>query len=440
MAFSYIPSDGGPRSLPWPLNSFAEAVDELSISGPIGTQVPPDFLDKALRVVAIEIQSGHAKKMTDKGFSPDDNKAGDFEPGGKPFAGQWSYRFNPDNLETTAHPVSHTGGRKIELLVAVSNDYERPIEAALDGLVTSAGGAQGLGFHVSPRTFEPGINLVHIASGTRLPKTIEALKFIVRWQFTGQRLFTNLDSGRRSIYAPVATTENELFLTRGEPQVEGEAFTYERLAHAVRKLGEFDTTDPHELVEKVVRSVSFDGRVTRGAWFLAIHPNLAADCITIAKYVSALTQTVGIPGKAEPVIVFAQPKPHVARIELVPGEQMRLIADLKPEDVEAVERPSPDDPERAGLLNPMFVHPRELWRLSLIDRGVNGGHFNNFEGCVKFTPRFGKTRWYPAGGPLSGQDTFADVLPEAFRSLSWIDNDDKQREKVMSFHKVRPSE
>jgi hypothetical protein len=430
MTLGYIPADGGPRSLSWPLGSLGRVLENLDLPGPLGRPVPADFLEKKLRVLGINVLSAHRKQMTDKGFDHDESKPRDYEPGGKPFPGEWSYRFNPDNLEVTARPVSHTGGKKVALLVIVCNDYDRPVEAALDGLVTGAGGAMGIGFHVPARTIEPGIQFIHVKSSMPLPGTIEALDFTIRWQFTGARIVTSLDSGAHAIYAPVTTTENELFVTRGEPRFDGDEFTYERLAHAVKKCGQWNTTDPHKLVEHIVQGAKFDGRVTRGAWFLAIDPVHAADCITIAKYVSALIGTVGIPGEAVPVIVYARPKRDVARTVLIPGEQVRLVSDLKDVDVEAVEEPSPDDPAMAGLRDPVFVHPRELWRLSLMD---GSGHFNNYEGCVKFTPRLGKTRWYPAGGRFSGADRYQDVLPKVFKSLSWIDNRDKERTVVKAY-------
>jgi hypothetical protein len=65
---------------------------------------------------------------------------------------------------------------------------------------------------------------------------------------------------------------------------------------------------------------------------------------------------------------------------------------VKKEDFTLVERPEPDDPERAGLNLPRIFHPTEDWKLRLLD---NKNLPNLYEGCVKFTDDKGQTKWHP---------------------------------------------
>jgi len=139
-------------------------------------------------VLGINVLSAHRKQMTDKGFDHDESKPRDYEPGGKPFPGEWSYRFNPDNLEVTARPVSHTGGKKVALLVIVCNDYDRPVEAALDGLASasSSGGAIPLGLHVEGPFLSP------MRHGAHDPELLRALDLaeLRTWTARGIRIVT----------------------------------------------------------------------------------------------------------------------------------------------------------------------------------------------------------------------------------------------------------
>jgi hypothetical protein len=423
MALAYIPADGGPRSLQWPLGSSDQEFESPSIPGPTGVWLPGFLRTKSLRVLAIDFASDHSKKMTDKGYFRD-TKNGDFEAGGDPFPEEWTHRFDPEFPLARPYPLSHTGGRHVDLYVAVKNDYPHSVEASLTGSVTGSEVADGMQFVLAERTFPSGTTVVRVISNQPLRMQIQATQFEVKWEFTGPRISSGASSDPSSIHAPPQTTTNELFVTLGEPRFNGQELTYERMAHTVQRLGAlgaFDPKHPHQFVDRLVKSVGFDGRVTRGTWWLAINPQLKADCITISKYVAALLQMIGIRGEAKPVIIYARPKKHVQRKELIKGQD-RLLSDLTDADVELVEESSPYDPDFAGLNGPAIIHPRELWRLTLLD---DSNHFNNFEGCIKFTPLFGATKWYPGGGGFDGVTDVNLVLPTVFKTLSWIDNDDK---------------
>jgi hypothetical protein len=104
---------------------------------------------------------------------------------------------------------------------------------------------------------------------------------------------------------------------------------------------------------------------------------------------------------------------------------------VKKEDFTLVERPEPDDPERAGLNLPRIFHPTEDWKLRLLD---NKNLPNLYEGCVKFTDDKGQTKWHPGGVlpvPLGAGERLAKVLPRAFKSLSWVGTDDDKHKKTI---------
>jgi len=455
MVQAYIPTEGGPHSMGWPLGVFPNSEDDAGDApGPTGISPPADFLVKSVRVLAIDFESDHSKKMTDKGHSSGDGKgAGNFEPGGRPFSQDWTYNFNPDFLESKSYPVSHTGGRKVALLVAVSNEYAKPVEATLTGRVSGTAVADGMQFVLPDRTFEPGITLVRIISEQPLHKKIQAAQFKVEWEFTGPQI-SHTSSDRGLFYAPPMTTINELFVTLGEPLLEGNEITYERMAHAVQKAGAANHTSAHKIVESLMHSLKERFSMANGAsdaWFFARlpHTKIKIDCISIARYVAAILQMVGIRGKVEPVIVYVQPNGPIEWESLVPREsdskkrrikgfpapsqvqKLKLLGDVTGKDFEVVEKPNPPAGTSAGLNWPMLFHPREPWHLMLLDGAENP---NAFEGCVKFTPLSGDTKWYPAGTSLDGIDDLQKVISQTFKSLSWIDDSNKRREAVKDYH------
>jgi hypothetical protein len=455
MVQAYIPTEGGPHSMDWPLGVFPNSEDDAGDApGPTGISPPDDFLVKSVRVVAIDFESDHRNKMTDKGHSSGGEKgAGNFEPGGKPFSQDWTYIFNPDFLESKSYPVSHTGDRNVSLLVAVSNEYAKPVEATLTGWVLNSDVADGMRFVVPDRTFEPGITLVRIISDKPLHKKIQAAEFKVGWEFTGSQVSSR--PSPRLFYAPPMTTTNELFITLGEPLLEGNEITYERMAHAVQKAGAANHTSAHRIVEALVHSLEKRFSMEYGtsdAWFFARMPNttIQVDCISIARYVAAILQMVGIRGTVEPVIVYVQPTGPIQWESLVPREsdpkkrrikgfpapsqvqKLKLLGDVTDKDFEVVEKPNPPAGTSAGLNWPMIFHPRDPWHLMLLDGAENP---NAFEGCVKFTPLGGVPKWYPAGTQLVGIDKVQDVIPKTFKSLSWVDDSNKPRvPAVKNYH------
>ena len=121
------------------------------------------------------------------------------------------------------------------------------------------------------------------------------------------------------LLAQVVQSRNELFVTMGEPQFEDELeITYGRMAHAVEKAAAAMSTDPHQIVESIVKSVAFDGRFSGDAWLLARNPGSEADCITISKYVEAIVKLVGLQGTTKAVIIYVRPNGSIRWKWLIP--------------------------------------------------------------------------------------------------------------------------
>ncbi len=430
MRRGYIPTDGGPTSLPGPigLNPSANAPTAAQMLGG-----GPDF--PAIMVVAVEFDSDHKKKMTNKGFN---EVKPDFTSGGTAFAQQATWEIDPSSVQEKSHPVSHTGNLPVTLIVTVELfEHEGPLKGNLTGKVIGSGLPTGMTFAANGLTFIRGQNKFRVKSNILLGTAIQKVQFTVTWRFTILGMTTVPGySGKNNIFTSnLNQSTNELFVTLGEPLlINDKEITYGRLAHAVEKVGAKGTTDPHKLVEVLVQGQGFDGDIsaTHDAWFLAKNPKTNADCITIAKYITAIMQMIGLKGTIKAVIVYVRPKGKFAWHSLVPPDtttfkgfpvpaavtKIKLLEDVNKGDFEAVEGPAPStNNELSGLDKPLVVHKNEPWHLRLMD---NQGGQNRFEACVKFTDDKKKTKWYAAGTTKPGFEKLDKIVPSVFKSLSWV--------------------
>jgi hypothetical protein len=434
MAQAYIPAYGGPSAAAGPLG-----LDAPRASRSVALADPDAF--PFIQVVAVKFESDHKKKMTDQDYAEPDAeseaKPASFDPGGSPFPEDWTWKEDPWTRVAKSHPVSHTGGSEVKLNVTVRMEGSwGSARGTLIGRARGAGVPVGMKFVAPSQTFHEGDNSVKVVSSKPLSKGIRKTQFKVSWQVVGSGIHSvPLPSTRPWFLAQIVQSQNEMFVTMGEPQFEDEQeITYGRMAHAVEKAGTAGSTDPHQIVEGMVKAVGFDGRFSGDTWLLARNPGSKADCITIAKYVAAIVKLVGLQGTTKAVVVYPRPKVPIAWEWMSPERpgkmrgfpapsavaKLRLLEDVKTGDFKFVEDPFPHDAGKAGLNWPAIFHRTEDRYLRLIDH--NGGK-NNYEGCVKFTDGKNQTKWYPAGTGLGGFGTLEELMPRVFKTLSWVGND-----------------
>ncbi len=199
----------------------------------------------------------------------------------------------------------------------------------------------------------------------------------------------------RSWKHEIARTRHTVYVTAGTPLTPGE-ITEKRMRTAVGMTAEVARVNgslaPHPMVRGIMkRWTAYNLEVQlANAWTLADNLDVGAQCIDIVRFVQGLLNTVGMPGTATAVVVWARPT-----TPLVPEESLW-----------------PHGGIRAAGAHP--VHPN--WFPGLMDAN---GCPNAYEAALRFD-HGGVLRYYPGGVSMSRlYATPTDVL-NIFQCLAWL--------------------
>jgi len=163
-----------------------------------------------------------------------------------------------------------------------------------------------------------------------------------------------------------------------------------------------------------------------GAWPVIKYREKLAECQAIVRCMRAIILQIGLPDRAEFVVVYAH--------EQVGGGATALVDSVIPSDSDASKYgPNPKtggmglaaglhrDHQRIGLVG--GVETRQV--LGLVGGEVAEGQFfpegsvlNSYEACLKFT-HAGKTRYYAGGVIAERYETIEQVLVGVFWALVW---------------------
>jgi hypothetical protein len=295
----------------------------------------------------------------------------------------------PDWTPARANPVVHKMGKPVSLRLTI--DVKPPNACPETGTIRGAGPG-GIVFETQC-SFKPGKQDIPLACNTGPEMKIQELKFEISWTTTGT-----------SIPILPASTANTMFVVMGEPSEPWDnGVTVKRMRHAVETAGSANSLDPHTIVRHVMSKwTRFNLNVRYlNPWKLGDGERdedgdlIGADCQTIVRYAAAVIKTVGCPGKAEVVVIWAKPS-------------------------------TPEHPEENALYGPdlnkpPIIHPSQPWVAALVD---GNGRGNAFEACLKFTDEAGE-RFYYAGG-VGRKDTDKDVL-HIFTGIGWFRVTDEGR-------------
>ncbi|MFN7935041.1 MAG: hypothetical protein U0R19_17055 [Bryobacteraceae bacterium] len=303
-----------------------------------------------------------------------------------------------------AYPITHNMDEKVELALT--------FEAGPDGACAESGeiagtGPDGIQFTANA-TFAPGLITVPLKSSRKLPRKVTAYYLTTDWTVTTPP----------ASYS--GTTGGWCYLTMDDPREEDrpeDGVTRKRMAKAVELVEEAASLQPHSIVRYLMRLFPFytlkrDPVVPTelkhpsyfnpkgAAWNMADYLDLGGECQAIVRFVRGILLQVGCPGKAEAVVVWADPNVE--------------------NGAKALEAPH-------GTLT---LHGRRKqvngvnWFISLADRDpVSVGTkftpddigMNTFEACLRFT-HAGVRKYY--GGGAGVYDSHDEVI-QAFYALVW---------------------
>jgi|GEM_PF-5252531 len=392
--------------------------------GPARMFAPPggalDEPSSQIVIRSIAFASDH-QKLTDH--------TSDWETGGRRYAKpEWSFY----KRDETAKPVSHTMAEPIELELTVAyNTWDeappKPVKIVgtarlkVDHLKTKT-----LEFKSDSVVLKPGSTKVTVKSKHGFPAKVQKLDLTIEWEIIGKGLKRDPADESTPIFAPNIKSKHEVLVTMGEPEAvdpqdkgkEDKAFTYKRMAYAVGVIEALNVTEPHPIVEKLLKGFpGFElGQRFANAWNVA--DNKSVDCRSIVQYITDVIKMVGCPGKAEVVLVFPRlknkawpgKKINVGHGEFLPGFQ--LEKEPTSSDFEAVAEAPPTTGNFGGLDRPALIHPNGKYKAILFSSGDGQ---NVFEGCLRFT--HGKTRYYAGGSGVFASKE--QVLRDTFESFSW---------------------
>jgi Domain of unknown function (DUF4157) len=286
--------------------------------------------------------------------------------------------------KTRSSSISHTMGRQME--IDLGFDVWPATADTATATITGKGSSPFLDFDVT-KTMSGGIGKTqHMTSANKLPNEVAA--------FPDQSIDWKIKWG--SWEHPIGTTGPfDIYATVDKPMKPG-AVTTKRMAKAVEMVSVAPTLDPHDVVKDVMSTwteFNLDVKYPDNEWDLAADMETGAQCIDIVRFVQSVIGTVGLPGLAEAVIIWAQPTAPTTAVETPWGDRGGM------------------DP-RLGLFPGFPGQPS--WTAWLLD-----GNFrpNNYEAALKLT-HGGKTKYYP-GGVSAVFDNPDDVLT-VFNCLAWI--------------------
>jgi hypothetical protein len=370
---------------------------------PIGMTAPGKGAKDEIKILSIEFVSDH-------GLLLDYNT--DWEDGGLPFdKPEWPKRTG----DPAGHPVSHTWDQSIELDVKVEFTGPRS-KRSISGTLTGVDAKDGTKVFERRWRFRRGKQTIRVTSAKPLEKKIQQLNVDWLWLIHGKGITALSSLGLKGVQSWPAQSQFEIFVTRAEPSTVP-AFpdiTYRRMKHAVTKVSEAATMEPHAVVKHLMST--FDefnlGANPRNAWVLGT-PGEVGDCRTIVRYVINILLMAGVPGNARCVLVFEKLADGFPRHPFMGNPSMMQLEREPARDDFSVVAEEPTESQKDGGLNrPMLIHPNGRWSLVLFD---GGGGQNAFEACLEFT--YGGTTVWHAGG-VRDFATMQSVIT-IFRALSW---------------------
>lgn len=192
------------------------------------------------------------------------------------------------------------------------------------------------------------------------------------------------------------TGGHTFFVTIDTPLAPTEV-TYKRMALAAGLIQRVYTDNTHELVRRIMQNWGYYDLDIQyaNAWELADNLEAGAQCIDIVRFVNGLLQTVGAPGTATAVVVWAHPDSPTT-----PVEQLWLSAGGK------------------GLhtVGDRMMNGKQVF-VGLMDAN---GCPNAYEAALRFNDG-SSTKYYPGGVSMDqAYLTPADVL-HVFQCLAWLE-------------------
>lgn len=293
----------------------------------------------------------------------------------------------------TNNPISHTKDKKI----GIDLNLNIAPEAASQGNVKITGDSD-VGYLSFDYTgsMKGGLNQsVSMQSVGKLPNEITHIKdkkitWTMEWNNWSRTIGT--------------TGLHEIFVTMGTPR-RTDQVTLRRMALSVKLGKEAATLDTHNLVLHIMEKWPIYNLSVyyTNAWLIAENMKKGADCGTISRFVLGIIETLGIPGTASAVAVYANPSnPSVALEDSL--NSLGSVALRK-------------YPGKIINGNPA--------RVSLID----GNECSNvYEAALKFNDG-SKTEYYPGGVPfwttVGGAKRRVKyptnhVVLNIFNSLAWL--------------------
>lgn len=284
-------------------------------------------------------------------------------------------------------PISHNRNATI----AVELKYKAVGDAPGTQLTFAGKGTQGFLTFSGGSTPDGGNTRAAIVTSSALtPDAIAA--------FHNEAIVWSVNAGT-GVQPLAATAGLDVFVTMAPPRRPSEV-TYKRMDKAVELAQAINTLEPHELVHGLMMQFgeyNLDVQY-ENAWDMADNIKLGAQCSDIVRFVMGVIQTVGCPGTAEAMLIWARPTAPAKAVENAYDEGHSLQ----------------DYP-------PHPAHP--TWKAQLIDANACP---NNFEAALKFT--HGDVRYYPGGVSLvdtSGKKVIfknAQQVVEIFQYLAWVED------------------
>ena len=346
-----------------------ELIDLLARGlGPGGTREVSESSEPGFALKSLAFRSDHGvmKKNSD-----------DWEPSGDPYPDpEWKALAPHD--ETVA--ISHTKDRNIDVELAFDvvplSAAPAPVsiegESDVDFLRFSHSGTEAGG--VGKR--------LPLRSVGKLPDEVTAARNrFVTWKVKWGTWEHEVGK----------TGPFDIFVTVSDP-ARPASVTTRRMAKAVELVSDSPTLDPHTVVKTIAFNwTRFNLDVQyENPWNLADDMEKGAQCIDLVRFVDEVIATVGLPGTARAVVVWAKPTSAFV----------------------AEERPWPHGGMSSGEFGPFPGQP--TWSAALLDGDWRP---NNYEAAMKFTDG-GSTLYYP-GGVRIVVATAGEVL-HVFKCLAWV--------------------
>ncbi len=279
-------------------------------------------------------------------------------------------------------PISHTKNEavKVDIAVDVSPETVTGVPVTIKGQ-----SAQNfLTFTISGSLSGGQDRTLSATSAGQIPDLIDD-------QYKNQKIDWSADVIGEN--QPLAESlDHEIFVTYDKPI--GGGVTYKRMAKATELTKGFGN-NPQDIVSGEMKrfpSYNLKKPYMGNIWPLADNIPASAECQAIVRFVQAVNNMVGVPGKAKGIAVYANPS----------SPDVPIVATLL------------ESGGATGSMGSDFPADSKGRRAFLFD---GGGSANNYEAALEFD--YGSTLYYPGGVPGGhGVTTTLKVL-HSFKHMSW---------------------